>query len=101
MLGGGIRPFAAAEDYRKGLTHKVLVADVRHSKVETLGVLPSHTAINRGVLIKLGVPEADIETFGENVNTTYKEANALRDWAIRSHARSVIVPTDLSLRRMP
>jgi DUF218 domain len=97
VLGGGIdtRPFAAAEDYRKGLTRKILVANVRLSGAEALGVLPSHTEINRGVLIKLGVPEANIETFGTEISTTYEEAHALRDWAIRTHARSIIVPIEV------
>jgi uncharacterized SAM-binding protein YcdF (DUF218 family) len=103
VLGGGIetRPFAAAEDYRKGLTRKVLVSNVGLRKAETLGVLPSHVAINRGVLTRLGVPEADIENLGAGISTTYEEANALRDWAIRNHARSVIVPTEgFSSRRV-
>ena len=103
VLGGGIntRPFAAAEDYRKGLTRKILVTNVRPSRVETLGVLPSHGAISRGVLTILGVPEADIETLGIAVSTTYDEARALRDWAIRTHAGSVIVPTEaFSSRRV-
>jgi uncharacterized SAM-binding protein YcdF (DUF218 family) len=97
VLGGGLdtRPFAAAEDYRNGLAHKILVANVRLGRAEALGVLPSHTAINRGVLIKLGVPEGNIETFGTEVWTTYEEAAALRDWAIRTHARSIIVPIEV------
>jgi uncharacterized SAM-binding protein YcdF (DUF218 family) len=103
VLGGGIssRPFAAAEDYRNGLTRKILVANVSLSEVEALGVVPSHTAINSGVLIKLGVPEADIETFGSEISTTYEEAGALREWAIRAHARSIIVPIEIfSSRRI-
>lgn len=103
ILGGGIgtRPFAAAEDYRKGLIRKILVANVSLSEVEALGILPPHTAINRDVLIKLGVPEADIEIFGSEISTTYEEANALREWAIRAHARSIIVPIEIfSSRRV-
>jgi uncharacterized SAM-binding protein YcdF (DUF218 family) len=103
ILGGGIdtRPFAAAEDYRKGLTHKLLVANPGTSNAESVGVLPSHSAINRGVLIKLGVPEVDIETLGTGLTTTFDEARALRDWAICNHAQSVIVPTEaFSTRRV-
>jgi uncharacterized SAM-binding protein YcdF (DUF218 family) len=97
ILGGGLhtRPFAAAEDYRKGLAHKILVANVNLNNVEALGNLRSHTAMNRGVLIELGVPETDIETFGNDLANTYEEANALREWAVHSHARSVIVPTEI------
>jgi uncharacterized SAM-binding protein YcdF (DUF218 family) len=103
ILGGGTdtRPFIAADDYRKGLAQKVLVTNTSPSRVEALGVLPSHAAINRGVLIKLGVPETDIEGLGVAVSTTYDEGRALRDWAVRSHARSVIVPTEgFSSRRV-
>jgi uncharacterized SAM-binding protein YcdF (DUF218 family) len=103
ILGGGLetRPFAAAEDYRNGLAHKVLVANVPSSRVETLGILPAHTAINRRVLIKLGVPETDIESMGTELSTTYEEGQALRDWAVRAHANSVIVPIEaFSSRRV-
>jgi hypothetical protein len=103
ILGGGLdtRPFAAAEDYRKGLAHKILVANVNLNNVEVPGILPSHTAMNRDVLIKLGVPVADIETFGSDLANTYEEGNALREWAVHSHARGVIVPTEIfSSRRV-
>ena len=103
ILGGGLhtRPFAAAEDYRKGLAHKILVANVNLNNVEAPGILPSHTAMNRAVLIELGVPESDIDTFGTDLANTYEEGNALRDWAVHSHARGVIVPTEIfSSRRV-
>jgi uncharacterized SAM-binding protein YcdF (DUF218 family) len=97
VLGGGLdtRPFAAAEDYRKGLTQKVLVANVGLGKAESMGVVPSHTMINRALLIKLGVPEANIETFGTEVSSTHEEAEALRAWAIQNHAHSIIVPIEV------
>jgi uncharacterized SAM-binding protein YcdF (DUF218 family) len=103
ILGGGLdtRPFAAAEYYRKGLTQRILVANVNLGKLERLGVLPSQSAITRGVLIKLGVPETVIETFGSELSNTYEETAALREWAVRNHAKSVIVPTDVfSSRRV-
>jgi uncharacterized SAM-binding protein YcdF (DUF218 family) len=103
VLGGGLhtRPFAAAEDYRKGLAHKILVANVNLINVVAPGILRSHTAMNRDVLIKLGVPQTDIETFGNDMANTYEEANALREWAVHSHARGVIVPTEIfSSRRV-
>jgi uncharacterized SAM-binding protein YcdF (DUF218 family) len=103
VLGGGIetRPFAAAEYYRKGLSHKILIADVKYGNAGTLLALPSHTAINRAVLIKLGVLAADIESFGTELSNTYEEAIALREWAVRTHAKSIIVPTEIfSSRRV-
>jgi len=103
VLGGGVntRPFTAAEDYLSGLAHRILVTDARPSKVETLGILPSHVEINRRVLITLGVPETDIETIGNALSSTFEEGQSLREWAIRSHARSIIAPTEaFSSRRV-
>ena len=103
VLGGGLhtRPFAAAEDYRNGLAHKILVANANLNNVAAPGTLPSHAAMNRAVLIKLGVPETDIETFGNDLANTYEEGNALREWAVHSHARGLIVPTEIfSSRRV-
>jgi uncharacterized SAM-binding protein YcdF (DUF218 family) len=97
VLGGGMptRPFAAAEYYRRGMVKKVLVSDARRDKTEMLGALPSHTALNRAVLLKLGVPEGAIETFGDELSNTYEEAVALREWAVKSHAGTIIVPTEI------
>ena len=103
IFGGGlgVRPFAAAEYYKKGLTQKILVSNVRPDKVEMLGILPSDAAVTRSVLLKLGVPETAIEIFGTELSNTYQEAVALREWAVRTHARSVIVPTQaFSSRRV-
>ena len=103
IFGGGlgVRPFAAAEYYKEGLTKKILVSNVRLDRAERLGVLPSHTALNRSLLLKLGVPENAIEIFGSELSSTYQEAVALREWAVRTQARSVIVPTQaFSSRRL-
>jgi uncharacterized SAM-binding protein YcdF (DUF218 family) len=103
ILGGGlsVRPFAATDYYKKGLTRKILVSNVRLKKEETLGGLPSHNAMNHNVLLKLGVPESAIDTFGSELSNTYQEAVALREWAVRTHAHSVIVPIEVfSSRRV-
>src|SRR5262249_8146447 len=103
IFGGGlsVRPFAAAEYYRTGLVKKILVADILLDEQQRLGVLPSHIALNRNVLGKLGVPETAIEAFGTGLTNTYTEAVALRQWAQRSDVRSIIVPTEIfSSRRV-
>ena|ERR1700730_4604986 len=103
VLGGGldVRPFAAAEYYRQGLVSKVLLAAVRMSPSEKLRVLPSHVELNRAVLIKLGVPETAIETFGTELSSTFEESIALRAWVERNHAMRIIVPTEVfSSRRV-
>ena len=103
IFGGGlgVRPFAAADYYKEGLTKKILVSDVRLDTAKMLGVLPSDVALTRSVLIKLGVPETAIEVFGNGLSNTYQEAVALREWAVRTQARSVVVPTQaFSSRRV-
>ncbi|MBI2716569.1 MAG: YdcF family protein [Rhizobiales bacterium] len=103
VFGGGLeyRPFAAAKYYHQGLTKKILISNIGASPAEEIGVLQSHIEANRRVLIKLGVPEAAIEPFGNNLSNTYDEARALREWAERTGARSIIVPTEIfSARRL-
>ena len=49
---------------------------------------------NRRVLLKLGVPENAIETFGQGNRSTSDEAAALREWTERHGASSIIIPTE-------
>jgi uncharacterized SAM-binding protein YcdF (DUF218 family) len=101
VLGGGLeyRPFAAAEFYRRGLVPKILVSNIGASPAEKLGVLRSHLRENIDVLEKLGVPAAAIEPFGSNLKDTYAEALALHDWAKRTGAHTILVPTDIFAAR--
>jgi uncharacterized SAM-binding protein YcdF (DUF218 family) len=101
VLGGGLeyRPFAAAEFYRRGLVSKILVSNIGSSPAEQLGVLRSHVRENIEVLERLGVPAAAIEPFGSNLKDTYAEAVALHDWAKRSGAHTILVPTDIFAAR--
>jgi uncharacterized SAM-binding protein YcdF (DUF218 family) len=96
VFGGGIedRPFAAARYYRDGLVKKIVISNVGPGPAERLGVLDSYVAANRNVLLKLGVPEADIEIFGANLTNTRQEAVALHDWARAQDVHSIIVPTE-------
>jgi uncharacterized SAM-binding protein YcdF (DUF218 family) len=96
VFGGGIqdRPFAAAQYYRQGLVKKVLVSNAG-------GVFMSQVAATEGSLLKLGVPVSAIETFGNDLGNTHEEVLALRAWAERNNARSIIVPTEtFSARRV-
>jgi uncharacterized SAM-binding protein YcdF (DUF218 family) len=101
VLGGDldVRPFAAAALYKRGFASKILVANVRMGRAERLGLIPSHTELNRDILLKLGVPATAIATFGEDVSSTQEEAQALRDWALAAQAKSIIVPTELFAAR--
>jgi uncharacterized SAM-binding protein YcdF (DUF218 family) len=97
VLGGGIndRPFAAAAYYRDGLTKKILLSVDRVGAAAQLGAAPSDLEANRQVLLKLGIPESAIDTFGTGSLNTYEEALALRAWAEHTGAHSIIVPTEI------
>ena len=101
VLGGDfdVRPFAAAELYKHGLARTILLSNVQMGKAERLGFIPSHTSLNRDVLLKLDVPAAAIVTFGENLSSTQQEASAVRQWALQSQAKGIIIPTDLFATR--
>lgn len=101
VLGGGLeyRPFAAAEFYRRGLVPKILVSNTGAKRAERIGVLPSNVRANMEVLEKLGVPGAAIQPFGSNLRDTYEEAVALHDWAKRTGAHTILVPTDIFAAR--
>jgi uncharacterized SAM-binding protein YcdF (DUF218 family) len=101
VFGGGLeyRPFAAADYYRRGLAPKILVSNVGATPAEQLGVLQSHVRANSEVLLKLGVPAAAIEPFGDHLSDTFAEATALHEWAVRNDAHRIIVPTDIFATR--
>jgi uncharacterized SAM-binding protein YcdF (DUF218 family) len=103
VLGGGLetRPFVAAELYKKGLVNKVLVSQVVEPRSTAIGGIPGHSELNRMLLVKLGVPETDIEMFGQANSNTKDEALALRDWADQHRVAQIIVPTEIfSARRV-
>jgi uncharacterized SAM-binding protein YcdF (DUF218 family) len=103
VLGGNVevRPFAAADLYRRGLVNKILISQVDDDRVVSLGIVTNHTELNRQVLLKLGVPANAIEVFGVVNKNTMDEAVALRAWAERNDASTFIIPTEIfSARRV-
>lgn len=103
VLGGGVedRPFAAAAYYQARLVTKILISHSHEGPAVGLGVVLSDAEASRQVLLKLGVPENAIETFGNDLKNTKEEATALRDWAASHDAHSFIVPTEVfSARRV-
>lgn len=101
VLGGGLdmRPFVAAEFYNKGLVTQVLVSQVGEARSSQIGVVPGHTELNRSVLVKLGVPESAIGTFGRQNRNTRDEAIALRDWTEQHGVTGIIIPTEIFAAR--
>ena len=57
--------------------------------------MPSHSELNREILLKLGVPAGVIETFGTANKNTRDEPVALREWAERNTASAFIIPTEI------
>jgi hypothetical protein len=100
VLGGGLneRPFAAADIYRTGLANRIIVSQVAQERYAKLGI-PGHTDLNRMVLLKLGVPEAAIATFGQGNESTDDEAVALREWAVEHRISRIIIPSEIFFTR--
>jgi hypothetical protein len=101
VLGGGLneRPFAAADLYRTGLAKRIVVSQVAQERYAKLGGIPGHTDLNRMVLLKLGVPEAAIATFGQGNESTDDEAVALREWAVEHRVSRIIIPSEIFFTR--
>jgi uncharacterized SAM-binding protein YcdF (DUF218 family) len=101
VLGGGleVRPFAAADLYRQGLVDKVLISNNGKDRAALIGAVQGHTDANQQVLLKLGVPESAIETFGLDNQNTRDEAIALREWTDRHEASTIIIPTEVFAAR--
>jgi uncharacterized SAM-binding protein YcdF (DUF218 family) len=80
VLGGGLntRTFAAAEFYHQQLAPKILIPRVIKSPVEELGLLPSHTDLNRNVLLAKEVPPEAIELFGKDVSSTWESIDKFK-----------------------
>ena len=97
VLGGGLetRPFEAARLYHQGLADKILIMNPKPSPRAKLGVIPLETELTRQILVKLNVPESDLEVVGNGVSSTYDESIAVRNWIQTNGARRVIIPTDL------
>ena len=103
VLGGGLetRPFVAAELWRRGLADKILISQAPEERAVSIGAMPSHSELNREILLKLGVPAGAIETFGTANKNTRDEAVALREWAERNAASAFIIPSEIfSARRV-
>jgi uncharacterized SAM-binding protein YcdF (DUF218 family) len=103
VLGGriGVRPFAAADLYKRGFAPKVLISNVELGSMETMQLWLGQTELTRQILLRFGVPAEAIVQVGDEVSSTYEEARAVLDWAKSSGATSVIIPTDIfSTRRV-
>ena len=101
VLGGDteVRPFGAANLYKRGFAGKILVSNPMLGRAERLGFIPSGAQLNIDVLEKLGVPDNSIVLLGKDLSSTEEEAAAVRQWAEQSGAKRIIVPTALFATR--
>lgn len=98
VLGGGaqFRTFAAARLYHAGVAPRIAFMDVGLGQEEReRGVSVSReTELLRAVLLQERVPEDRIVLVGRGETSTAEEAHALRDWAIKSGVKRLLIPTD-------
>jgi hypothetical protein len=103
VLGGGLetRTFQAAKLWQRGLADKILISQGPEKQAASMGAIPSHSQLNRDILLKLGVPAGAVATFGTANKNTRDEAVALREWAERNAASGFIIPSEIfSARRV-
>lgn len=96
VLGGGAqyRAFAAAKLYGDKRVPKVLFPDIALSPEEAGRTISHETELIGRVLDHEGVPKSAQETIGKDVTSTREEILAVREWAQRNGAHTIIVPTD-------
>jgi uncharacterized SAM-binding protein YcdF (DUF218 family) len=98
VLGGGFsRPIYAADLYRQGLAPQVWISRIQpdegESLVRSLGIaLPRETDINHAILRKKGVPEEAIRLYGQDVDSTRDEADAVAR-ELGSRGKSILLVT--------
>lgn len=90
-----VRPPQAASLYLRGLAPKIAIARNEDSLLTSLHILPNTTDLSTAVLIKLGVPEANIIELNKpgGVTSTFDEAELLRSYAQTHSVRHVIIVT--------
>ena len=96
ILGGGlgVRPPAAAELYRLGVSRQVIVARAEIDR-------GCHARHNREAVIREGVPPAAIADFNCEKLSTYGEALGVVQWAKANRIKSIVIPIDMfSTRRV-
>jgi uncharacterized SAM-binding protein YcdF (DUF218 family) len=96
VLGGGlgVRPAAAAELYRRGVSRQVIVARAETDRGR-------HARLNREALMRHGVAPSDIGEFNFEILSTFGEARGVLQWAKGDRVKSIVIPIDMfSTRRV-
>jgi uncharacterized SAM-binding protein YcdF (DUF218 family) len=96
VLGGGlgVRPAAAAELYRRGVSRQVIVARAETDRGR-------HARLNREELMRHGVAPSDIGEFNFEILSTFGEARGVLQWVKADPVKSIVIPIDMfSTRRV-
>jgi len=95
--GGGLetRPFEAARMYQERMTERLVVFESMESKTQELEIIPAHHELILELLGKLEIPEDAIALIGEDVTSTFDEAETLKDWAEANGIKDVVVITEI------
>lgn len=98
VLGGGaqFRTFAAARLYHAGVAPRIAFMDVGLGPEERARgqTVSGETRLLRAVLLSERVPEENIVLVGRGETSTAEEARALREWAVQSGVKRLLIPTD-------
>jgi len=97
VLGGGLaqRPFTAARLYHEEVAPRILYMDTKPNPVVALGLALPEKELTRRILLANNVPQSAMESIGNGVANTYDESCAVRAWANRTGAKSIVIVTDL------
>ena len=97
VFGGDpdIRPYAAAELYRRGWAPRVLVPGMETGRLASAGLMPTQTELFVGVLKMEGVPDSAVRVLDlpGGTSSTTEDAEVLREWARRTNTRRIIAVT--------
>jgi hypothetical protein len=99
ILGGHptIRPTVAASLYNKRFANKILISRVADELSPT--AMAERIDSNKIALLKLGIPDSSIETFGSANKNTRDEAVALKNWAEENNPSALIIPAEIFYAR--
>lgn len=94
-LGGGpeTRPFVAAALYREGVAPTMLLVEPKNNEAIRLGLVPSGAELYRRVLEIEGVPRSAIRVAPGIVDSTWGEAEAVREALPPCQPARVVVVT--------
>lgn len=95
VLGGdpNARALEAVRLYRAAWAPLILVMSPKLQNTDNLGITIPQAELTRRILLTNAVPADAIQLCGTNLNSTFEEAVAVKNWLKDSGASSLIIPT--------